>query len=257
MPNKNAKVNRAKRWGNACVLGASSDIAQALLPWIAPDTEDLYLTARQPQKLSPIKEQLEASAFCRVHLLELDVLDFGQSQKKIETLFRSPIELFICMPGYAPKSKAGWVEAEETARIINTNYTALVLLLNQAAVRMERQKKGMIVAVSSVAGERCRKKHYLYGSAKAAFTAYLSGLRSRLYPSGVHVMTVLPGLVQTKMLDAKKYPLLLTVSPQKAAKYIYKGIRNKKDVLYITWLWRWLVLALRFLPEGCFKRLGI
>ena len=238
-------------------MGASSDIAQALLPLIARDTEHLYLTARQPQKLLSIKEQLEASTPCCVHLLELDVLDFEQAQKKMEVLLCSPMELFICMPGYSPKSKADWSNMEEISRIINTNYTALVFLLNQLAAHMEAQRKGMIVALSSVAGERCRKKHYLYGSAKAAFTAYLSGLRSRLYPSGVHVMTVLPGLVRSKMLSAKRYPPFLTVSPQRAAKYIYKAIGNKKDVIYISCFWRCLVLGLRLLPEACFKRIGI
>ena len=237
-------------------------MARGLLSLLAKEAECLYLTARQKQSLLPLKKELSLQSPCRLELLELDVLDPQQSQKGLERVLGSgpPLELFISMPGYVGDSSEGktaWPKTEELGRIMDTNYRALVPLLNQVGEYMEKKGRGMIIGVSSIAGERCRKKHYLYGSAKAAFTAYLSGLRARLYPKGVHVMTVLPGLVNTKMLEGKKYPPFLSMSPQRAAKSIYKGIRKKRNVLYVHWFWRWIILAIRLLPESCFKRLNI
>ena len=105
------------------------------------------------------------------------------------------------------KVTADW---EESLRTINTNYSGAVSILNIIAADYATRKAGTIVGISSVAGNRGRQSNYIYGSAKAAFTAYLSGLRNKMYHSGVHVMTVLPGFVYTRMTEHLKLPAPLT-----------------------------------------------
>ena len=87
----------------------------------------------------------------------------------------------------------------KSRKIIDTNYTGIMILFNIIANDFERRKRGFMIGISSVAGDRGRKKNYIYGSSKSALTAYLSGLRNRLNSANVHVLTVKPGFVATKM----------------------------------------------------------
>ena len=122
---------------------------------------------------------------------------------------------------------------------------------------LEKKRKGFLIVISSVAGDRGRPSNYFYGSAKAALNAYLSGLRSRLYSKNIDVMIVKPGYVKTKMIAAIETPNFLTVSPDFAAKEIYKAHLTKKETIYIKSLWRLIMLIIRNIPSGIFKRLGI
>ncbi|HEY2727571.1 MAG TPA: SDR family NAD(P)-dependent oxidoreductase, partial [Parafilimonas sp.] len=116
------------------------------------------------------------------------------------------------------------------------------------------KKNGTIVGISSVAGERGRQSNYIYGSAKAGFTAYLSGLRNRLYHDNVHVLTVLPGFVNTKMTAELNLSPLLTASPEQVADAVETAIRKKKNVIYVKWFWKWIMKIIKNIPEGMFKK---
>jgi short-subunit dehydrogenase len=114
-----------------------------------------------------------------------------------------------------------------------------------------------MVGISSVAGDRGRKSNYIYGAAKAALTAYLSGLRNRLYELQVHVMTVKPGFVATKMTEGMDLPEKLTALPEEVARDIFSAQQKGKDVLYTKWMWRWVMLIIRNIPEFQFKKMSI
>ena len=114
---------------------------------------------------------------------------------------------------------------------------------------------GTIIALTSVAGERGRQSNFIYGSAKAGFTTYLQGLRNYLFHKGVHVLTVIPGFMDTQMTAAIQTPKLLTASPQKAAAIIYKAWKRKKNVVYVTPVWRLIMLMIRNIPEFIFKKM--
>ena len=100
--------------------------------------------------------------------------------------------------GYLGEQKVSELSFKETQIVIDSNYTGNVSILNIIANDFEKRGHGFICGVSSVAADRGRKSNYIYGSAKAGFTAYLSGLRNRLYNAKVHVLTVHPGFVATK-----------------------------------------------------------
>ena len=118
----------------------------------------------------------------------------------------------------------------ETIKTINANYTGAVSILNIVAADYEQKQNGTIIGISSVAGNRGRQSNYIYGSAKAAFTAYLSGLRNKLFHQKIHVMTVLPGFVYTKMTEHLQLPKLLTATPEEVANEVYNGFKKRKKI---------------------------
>ena len=115
----------------------------------------------------------------------------------------------------------------------------------------------MLVGISSVAGDRGRASNYIYGSAKAGFSAFLSGLRNRLAASGVHVVTVKPGYVRTRMTAGMDLPAPLTAKPAEVADAVVQAVRRRHDVVYVRSIWRWIMLAVRAIPERAFKRLDL
>ena len=109
-----------------------------------------------------------------------------------------------------------------------------------------------------MAGDRGRQSNYLYGSTKAALSAYLQGLRNRLYPKGVHVLTIKPGMVDTPMTDGLVNPdSFLVSSPQQVARDIDRALQSQKNILYTPRKWWWVMCVIRWLPEQVFKRLKL
>ena len=140
---------------------------------------------------------------------------------------------------------------------VDTNFTAQISLMERFATAMEMRKKGFILGISSVAGDRGRGSNYIYGASKAAITTYLSGLRNRLNKFGVQVLTVKPGFVSTAMTaDLDLYPLL-TATPERVAQDIYRAQQKGKTNLYTPWFWQEIMLIIRCIPESIFKRLSL
>ena len=129
--------------------------------------------------------------------------------------------------------------------------------MNIIANDFEQRRSGTIIGISSVAGDRGRQSNYLYGSAKAALTTYLSGLRNRLARSNVHVVTVKPGFVRTKMTSGLALPGPLTAKPERVAADIFDAYQKRGDQLYTLWPWRYLMFIIRNIPEPVFKRLRL
>jgi short-subunit dehydrogenase len=146
---------------------------------------------------------------------------------------------------------------ELTRRMIDTNYTGAVSILNIAAATYIKNKKGAIIGISSVAGDRGRASKLIYGSSKAAFTAYLGGLRNMCFKDGVHVMTVKPGFVYTRMTENMQLPGLLTSTPAFLADGVYKAFAKKQNTVYIKWFWRYIMLIIKNIPEFQFKKMKL
>jgi short-subunit dehydrogenase len=129
-------------------------------------------------------------------------------------------------------------------------------LLSHLADYFENRKHGFIAGISSVAGERGRQSNYVYGAAKGAFTILLQGLRNRLFPHGVRVLTVKPGFVDTGMTFGMR-GLFLVASPEYVGERIARSVVRGRDVVYIPWFWRHIMLIIRLIPEFIFKRLKL
>lgn len=239
---------------NILILGATSDMAVAIARQLAIEGYSITLAARSMERLTAMEGDLRVRSRAMVSSVFFDALDFDSHQAFYDGLLEKP-DIVICvfgMLGDQGEAQRNWKHAHD---IINTNYTGAVSILNIIANDFERRKKGVIVGISSVAGERGRQSNYIYGSAKAAFTAFLSGLRNRLYHHGVHVVTVKPGFVRTKMIENISTPGILTASPKKVAHTISKVIRRKNNTIYVLSVWRLVMLIIKLIPESIFKRL--
>ena len=238
------------------ILGAASDMAVAIAEKFASRGYNLQLAARNADRLAPLRSDVNIRYKATADLLEFDALAFASHKSFFDHLSPKP-DVVICVFGLLGDQEAAmndWLQAE---RIIDTNFTGAVSILNAAAAYYTTQKKGIIAGISSVAGERGRQSNYLYGSAKAGFTAYLSGLRNRMHQHGVHVVSIQPGFVYTRMTQDLTLPPLLTATPKEVASAVFSGVNGKKNVVYVKWFWRWIMLIIRSIPEFIFKKLKL
>lgn len=238
------------------IIGAKSDIAKATAREYAKNGYDLYLAGRNINELQSMQSDIKIRSDVNVELKEFDITDFNSHEQFFNSLDPKPIGTIV-VAGYMADQKECESDWNKTLNTINVNYTGAVSILNIVANAYEKDKDGFIVGVSSVAGDRGRKANYIYGSSKAAFSAYLSGLRNRLYPSGVHVLTVKPGFVATKMTEHLDLPVKLTAQPEQVAKDIFNAQQKAQDVLYTKSIWRLIMLILKHIPEWKFKGMNI
>jgi len=235
------------------ILGATSDMANAIARKFAEEKYDVQLAARNVDNLKPMINDIKIRYDVNCTLHPFDAEAFQTHESFYNNLNPKP-DVAVCVFGYMKENEKVVTDLNDTLKTINTNYTGAVSICNIIARDFAARKSGTIVGISSVAGERGRQSNYIYGSAKAGFTAYLSGLRNKLYKSKVHVMTVLPGFVYTKMTEHLQLPKLLTAQPTDVANDIYKGVKNKKDVVYTKWYWKWIMMIIKSIPESIFKK---
>lgn len=236
------------------ILGATSDIAVAIANTYASKGFDIQLAARNIARLEPLQSDLQIrfNIQCSLHLF--DAADFKYHQVFFDALPVKP-EVTICVFGYMSDNEKARVEWPETEAMITINYTGAVSILNIISHYYGVKKAGVIAGISSVAGERGRQSNYIYGSAKAGFTAYLSGLRNRMIQDNVHVLTVKPGFVYTKMTENIVLPKMLTAQPAEVADAVYNAVNKRKNVIYVKWFWRWIMLIIKLIPEFVFVKL--
>ena len=238
------------------ILGARSDMAKAIAHRFARAGDQLLLAARRSDKLSENAKDLQIRYQTNVHVLEFDALDYDSHPAFYASLPQQP-DVTVCVFGYLGDQEKARHEFEEASRILHTNFTGAVSILNIVADDYETRGEGCIIGISSVAGDRGRQSNYIYGSAKAGFSAYLSGLRNRLSKRGVHVLTVKPGFVATSMTEGMNLPGALTATPEKAAEDIFKAYEKQGNVLYTMWMWRTIMFVIRSIPEFLFKKLSL
>lgn len=236
------------------ILGATSDIGMSLGKAYAEKGFNLILASRNVNRLDNYKLDLENRFDTKVSLINFNATDF-ESHFSFAELISDKCKIIIAVFGYLGDQDQAINEWEHCKTIIDSNYTGAVSILNILSEKMKKQGEGTIVGISSVAGDRGRMSNFIYGSSKAAFTSYLSGLRNSMFHSNVHVLTVKPGFVATKMTSHLDLPGKLTSSPDQVAKAIAKGIVSKKNVIYVKPIWRFIMLAIILIPNSIFKKM--
>ena len=238
------------------IISATSDIGKQLAREYAKHGYNLILTARNTEDLKPLVKDLTIRNDVNIDSFQLDVRDISSHNKFFDKV-GNRVTGVICSAGYLGDQTKAETDIDECQNIIETNFTGLVSLLNFFSQSFSKNKSGFIVGISSVAGDRGRQKNYIYGSAKAAFSCYLSGLRNRLYKDKVQVLTVKPGFVRTKMTANMELPERLTAEPNEIAKAIYKAQQKQKNVLYYPKKWKWIMRIITNIPEFIFKKLDL
>lgn len=239
------------------VLGAGSDMGLAIATKFARDLRaDLILAARDPEKLEKRAKDLELRFNIKAELKPFEALDYNAHQAFYDSLTPKPDAVLVAY-GDGGHQKKGQSDFAELRKIIETNFLSAAGILEIIAADFEARGYGTIMAISSVAGDRGRKNNYLYGSSKAGLTAFLSGLRGRLFEKNVQVMTILPGFVRTKMVQGLDLPEKLVGEPEDVANQVFTAYLGKKDVVYTPGKWRWIMFVIRHIPEFLFKKLSI
>jgi short-subunit dehydrogenase len=239
------------------ILGGASDIGVALAKNYLSLDYQVLLAGRHTSRLQLIKNDLEIRVEGgKIRTIQFDAELLDSHTDFVDKLDRLP-DITVCVFGYLGDQLTAKADYKECLRIINVNYSGAVNLLNQISERYKKRQKGTIVGISSVAGDRGRMSNYIYGSAKAGFTTYLSGLRNELYHHNVHVVTVKPGFVNTKMTSHLELPPMLTAQPQQVARAIVKAVNGSKNTIYVLSIWRMIMLVIKNIPEPIFKRLKL
>lgn len=241
---------------NILILGAKSDMAQAIARQYAAQSCNLMLAGRDPACMKDLAADLRIRSGAEVSALEFNARDYESHAAFYASLPSAP-DAVICVFGYLGDAEKAATDSAEARRIMETNYNGAVSILDIAAADFETRGAGLIIGISSVAGDRGRGSNYHYGSAKAGFTAYLSGLRNRLAEKGVHVMTVKPGFVRTRMTEDLDLPGAVTATPDQVASAIVGAADKKRNVVYTLWMWRFIMLIICHIPECVFKKLKL
>jgi short-subunit dehydrogenase len=241
------------------IVGATSSIASACARLWAAEQSEFFLVARDGQKLQQTCADLQARGARAVTPYEMDVSDTAEHAVMFERCMAALQMVDICLIAYGslPNQRECEQSVEVALREFANNGSSVIALLTLLANRMAAQHRGTLAVISSVAGDRGRPSNYLYGAAKAAVTAFCEGLRARLFKSGVHVITIKPGFVDTPMTLGLALPALLVAQPDTVAQRIVAGIERKAAVLYVPGFWAWIMGLIRAIPQPIFKRLNL
>ncbi len=234
------------------VIGGLSDIGLSTARFFAKNGYKIQLAARNKEELENIITDFKLKYNSEISTYKFDVIQTDTHKKFIDSLVYFP-DVVLCAVGFMGIQKDNEKNTELRELIIKTNYEGPMNILSEFANIYEKQCFGSIVGISSVAGERGRAANYIYGSSKSGFTSFLSGLRNRVSKNNVQVLTVLPGPVKTKMTEGHKLPKFLTTTPEVVAKSIYNGVVKRKDIIYVTPIWRYIMFIIKIIPEKIFK----
>ncbi len=245
---------------NILIFGATSAIASACARLWVSQGNNLFLVARNQQKLESLVADLRVRSSDAQQIIgvcsDLNVTDHHQSLFDNTITALDKLDIVLIAHGSLPNQSACEQSVKLSLDEITTNALSTISLLTVAGNHFETQQSGVIAAISSVAGDRGRQSNYVYGSAKGMVTLFMQGLRNRLAKKGVAVVTIKPGFVDTPMTaDIKKG--LLWAQPETIAKGIVNAINKRKDVVYLPWFWYWIMLIIRHIPETIFKRLSL
>jgi decaprenylphospho-beta-D-erythro-pentofuranosid-2-ulose 2-reductase len=240
------------------IIGATSAIAESSARIFARRGEALFLVGRDAARLQAIADDLRVRGAHMVQTFPLDVAETGRYGLLLQTATEQMggLDTALIAHGTLSDQAACQASVDLLLQEFQTNALSVMALCTLLANHFEAQRSGTIAVISSVAGDRGRRSNYVYGSAKAALTAFSSGLRQRLHACGVAVITIKPGFVDTPMTSAFKKGALWA-SPDSVAESIVRAMDRGTPVIYTPWFWRAIMWIIRAIPERIFSRLKL
>ena len=243
---------------NIIIIGATSAMAKEVAKLYAIEKANMYLIARNTSKLDIIKQDLMVRGANTVHTASFDANQFDSHQALIEQAFEaiSRVDVMLVAHGSLPDQELCQADSMKAIDELNTNGVSVISLLTHASTKMEQQKSGNITVITSVAGDRGRQSNYVYGAAKGLVSTFLQGLAQRLGKSGVHVLDIKPGFVDTPM-TAEFDKGALWAKPEKVAQIIKKRISKKSSFSYTPAFWCIIMIIIKYLPKFIFNKVKL
>jgi len=242
---------------NWIVIGATSAIAEAVCRIWASRGYKLFLVARNEEKLQEVAKDLSVRGAAQVETYSLDMNVFDRHQACFDEALSKlgKVDGIFIAHGTLPDQQACQASFDVARKEIDTNAMSVISLCTIAANLFEQQRQGDIAVISSVAGDRGRQSNYVYGAAKGMVSVFLQGLRNRLSPAGVNVLTIKPGFVDTPMTAGFDKSGPLWASVDQVAAGIVKSVDKHRNVVYLPWFW-WIIMnIIRHIPEFIFKKM--
>ena len=240
------------------VLGATSRIAHELALRYGEAGQAVAVAARDLEEALRIAADVRVRTTAPCEAFRFDALAFETHEALVSAVAERLGEIEVAVLAFGDMGEQASSQSDFAAahRVIDSNYTGCVSMCEHLVSGMLQQKRGAIVGITSVAGERGRQSNYIYGSAKGAFTLYLQGLRNRLFKSGLTVTTIKLGFVDTRMTFGMKTGIPIA-SPEDASRAIFESQARGADVVYYPWFWAGIMGIIRAIPEAAFKRLSL
>ncbi len=235
------------------VVGATSGMGQAVARAFAAQKRNLFLLGRDMLALETMVTDLTIRYDVVVKAFSFEATDFQAHGALLNDELLGQVQGAVLCQGYLNDNAASRVDFFEWKTTLDVNFTSVVSCLTPMANFFEKRKSGFLCVVGSVAGVRGRQSNYVYGSAKAAVSIFLEGLRHRLFKSNVSVTEIRPGFVDTSMTFGMP-GLFLVASPEKVAADILKAIEKKSAVRYTPFFWLGILTIIRCLPRFLFHR---
>jgi decaprenylphospho-beta-D-erythro-pentofuranosid-2-ulose 2-reductase len=244
------------------ILGATSAIATACARVWAARGASLFLVARDAERLAAVAADLRTRGAAGLASATLDANALAAHAGVLDAAFGhwgdgEGIDLVLIAHGTLPDQRLVERDATRAVAEFATNATSVIALLTDVANRMAPRRHGAIGVITSVAGDRGRPSNYVYGSAKAAVSAFCEGLRARLFREGVTLTDIRPGFVASPMTQGLPLPAPLVAQPEAIAPRIVAAIERGRDVVYVPAFWRLVMFAVRNLPRAVFKRIRL
>ncbi len=239
------------------IVGATSTIARAFARQAASRGDSVLLAGRDMEELEKIAADCGYHGAPLAEAITFDARDPATFSSIHERATQIPGTISVAVfVGSMPDQAEIDADPALVDGTIADSFTGPARLLTLLAPLLEERGDGTVAGVGSVAGDRGRLGNYVYGASKAGFHAYLSGLRNRLGRSGVHVVTVKPGTVDTAMTwGMDKLPFV--AQPEKIAADILCAADKKKDIIYTPMIWWPIMTIIRAIPERIFKKMEI
>jgi decaprenylphospho-beta-D-erythro-pentofuranosid-2-ulose 2-reductase len=240
------------------IIGATSAIAEAVAREYATQGATLFLMARDAERLHTLVHDLHIRGAQQVHALPFEATAYDTHptclQKAVDHL--QGLDLAFIAHGTLGEQENDQHSFAATLKQLEVNQLSVISLLTWLANYCEPLRHGTLAVVGSVAGDRGRQSNYIYGTAKGAVAVFLQGLRNRLAPSGVHVITLKPGFVDTPMTSSFNKGKLWS-QPHDVARLMVKAIAQRKNVAYVPGWWALVMAVIQHIPEALFKKLKL
>jgi len=240
------------------IIGATSAIATDVARAFSQEACSLFLVGRSGDKLERLAEDLKARGARDVHTHTFDASDLSTHSQLMDKAVQAlgTIDGALIAHGFLPNQAECQIDWEKSQYSFQVNLYSQLCFLTYLANYFESQRAGCLAVISSVAGDRGRQSNYVYGAAKSALSIFVDGVRNRLYPAGVKVVTIKPGFVDTPMTEGlKKGPLF--ASSEVVGKRIHAAMKSGADVVYVPWFWRIIMTIICAIPESIFKRMKL
>jgi NAD(P)-dependent dehydrogenase (short-subunit alcohol dehydrogenase family) len=244
------------------VLGALSAIAEATCRLLAEEGASLALLARNPERLDAVAQDLKLRG---AQAVVTEALDLADASDAAAVLTRSSeaiggadsVLLFYGLLGDQAEAERDWDHARA---ILDVNFTSAAGWLLAAANLIEARPVagGVLIAISSVGGDRGRRSNYVYGAAKGGLSILTQGIAHRFGAAGKHRAVAMKlGFVDTPMTAGFDKGGPLWAKPEGVAKAIRKAMDRSGPIVYAPFFWRFVMLAIRLTPQPIFNKVNL